>query len=295
MTAAVASSSDCMQRLLFSVGAHTLAVDVCDDLSLTVLESTYAPLRCESARAPHCTAEMRRLSDARLNIRFGKHALPAAAAYRSDVRSAYHAARELFVRCVSSQPGSIAFYGALVAVNDGGVLLLGPTAVGKSVLSVHMTEQGAMFLGDETAILKLRSAEISALPRRPSLRESAIGMLPDRVRSGVDDAKCTFQTESGRFWFALAEDELGFAPSGRSVPLRAVCIVRERGDAFSMRALDVAEAIPLIVQRAYSRPTELAQLASLRHALRGVACHEVTLGKPDDSAAALLARLVRCA
>ena len=295
MMAAVATSSDCMQRLLFRVGAHTLAVDVCDDLSLTVLESTYAPLRCESVRAPHCTAEMRRLSDARLNIRFGRHALPAAVAYRSDVCSAYHAARELFVRCVSSQPGSIAFYGALVAVNDEGVLLLGPTAVGKSVLSVHMTEQGATFLGDETAILNLRSAEISALPRRPSLRESAIALLPDRVRRGVAGAKCTFQTESGRFWFALAEDELGFAPSSRSVPLRVVCIVRERDNAFSMRVLDVAEAIPLIVQRAYSRPTELAQLASLRHALRGVACYEVTLGKPDDSAAALLSRLAPCA
>jgi hypothetical protein len=288
MTAAVASSSECSQRLLFRVGAHTLAVDVCDDLASTVLESTYALLRCESAHTPTCTVQMRRLSDSRLSVRFGKSGSPAVSVCRGDVRSAYHAARELFVRCASTQAGAVAFYGALVAGERGGLLLLGPAAVGKSVLALHMAQQGATFLGDETVLLNLRSAEVSALPRRPSLRESAIGVLPDSLRDRVSNAKRVFQTESGRFWYALDEDELGFAPSSRSVPLRAIFILRERRDDFYAHALDLGDALAQIAQRAYARPVELAEFAALRHALRGVACYEVGLGAPGVTASALL-------
>jgi hypothetical protein len=282
--------------MLFRVGAHTLGIDVDDDPARMVFNSTYALLQCRSEhRAPHCTASLRRLADGRLHARFGRHALPATAVTASDMRAAYVLAREMFARCASGQDGSIALYGALVGTLRGAVLLLGPAGIGKSVLALHLAQSGAEFLGDETALLSLKTGEISALPRRPALRESALGVLPEALRERVSRAPHVFQTERGRFWYALEETEIDVAPSDRRLPLRAVCVVNGRGDDFSMQPLTVREAVPAVLQRAYARRSELAEASAVRSALRGVACFNVVAADPETSAREILRGLDACA
>ena len=295
MTAAVASSRECSQRLFFRVGGHTLALDVQDPAALAILDAIYGPMRCEEGRTPNCTASVRRLADGRLHVRFGRRTLPVPSGTESDDRSIYLATREIFALCAAAQAGTMAFYGVLAATARGGILLLGPTAIGKTILALHMAQVGANFLGDETAIFALSTGEIAALPRRPSLRESALDWLPAALRDRVAAAPGVFQMERGRFWYGLNEEILGIAPSPRPLPLHAVCIVSGRAETAGIRPVPLAQALPMIVQRAYARPSELAQLAALRRALRRVVCYDVTLGSPAQSADALLREINGCA
>jgi hypothetical protein len=214
------------------------------------------------------------------------------AAARSGIgeRAAYNAAREVFARFAASIDGTIAFYGASLGVGDAGVMIVGPATIGKTLLALHAAHLGAQFLGDETAMVTMRGAELYAMQRRPSLRESALPWLPsDQIAAGLSASPNFFQSERGRFWYALDERDLsGIAPCERALKLRAVCIVRERRDAVRIRRMDLAAALPHIAQRAYARPSELNQLAALRKALRDVACLEIKQCTPQESAAGLL-------
>ena len=285
------------QRLRFKLGPGALALEANDCATLAVLDRVYGPMRCAHAQPQPHTASIRRLADGRFHARFGRHVVSSIrAGIEPPERAAYGAAREIFARFAASLPGTLAFYGAAVGVRDGGILILGPATVGKTLLALHLADQGATFLGDETAIVSMRSAELFAMPRRPSLRESALPWLPsDSMARSVAQAAGVIPGERGRFWYALDRDDLGgVAPSERALPLRMVCIVRERAEACSIRRIDTGDALPAIAQRAYARPSELSAIAALRKALRGVLCLEITLGRPDESAAAILREVSAC-
>lgn len=286
-----------VQRLGYRLGAHGLSLDVADVAAAAVLEPVYGPMRSDAPRAYRQTASIRRLWDGRLHARFGRDviALPPVDG-RSRERLAYNAAREIFARFAASVPQTTAFYGASVGIAGAGALILGPSGIGKTLAALHLAHQGATFLGDETALLTLRGAELFAMPRRPSIRESALPFLPNaRMRESIAESPHVFATESGRFWYALDETQLdGVAPVSRALPLRVVCIIRERRDEYSSRRVELSTALPLIAQRAYARPAELNELAALRKALRGVVCLEITLGTPDASASALLREVGAC-
>jgi hypothetical protein len=300
MSAAVASSPSgskpqgalCpAQRLHFRLGAAVLALDVSDGPASRVVDRVYGPMRCEAPRGHPLTSAIRRLADGRLYARFGRDVLTSPRAPEAvPERAAYSASREIFARFAASVEGTVAFYGASIAVDSFGVMILGASTIGKTLLVLHAVHHGATFLGDETAMLLVRSAEVFGMPRRPALRESAIPLLPsDAFRAAVRRSRDVFEGEHGKFWYAI-----DVTPSERALPLRAVCIVRERGDAFKARLVDLDDALPLIAQRAYARPAELNQLAALRKALRHVACLEITLGTPHESAAALLREVSAC-
>ncbi|HZT13970.1 MAG TPA: hypothetical protein VFA29_14320 [Candidatus Baltobacteraceae bacterium] len=297
MTSAAPPRRECAHHLLYRVGAHTLAVDVYDEDAAEIFESTFDLLRCEpSGRGANCSAAVRSLWDGRLHARFGRHALPLNAAARTPrLRVVYEAAREIVARCASGQDGSLALYGALIGTVRGAVLLLGPAGIGKSVLALHAALAGADFLGDETALLGLRTGNVAAVPRRPSLRESALEFLPAALRDRVSPVARAIQTERGRFWYALDETAVGVRPCGIPHALRAICLLNGRSQTFEMRPVPVRDALPAIVQRTYSRPRELAQLGAVRKAIAHVPCFGVVLGAPDESARALLEGIDRCA
>lgn len=288
-------AASCIQ-LGFRLDQSMLALDVADDASLSLIRHGYAKLMCEPPPS-RPQASVRRLSDGRLHVRYGRHALRVAnAADAVPMRAAYHAAREIFARFACEPPQTIALYGALCAVGDAGVLLLGPTTIGKTVLALHMAHHGARFLGDDTAILALSSGEAYAMPRRPSLRESALALLPDpRMAESVAASQRCFSTERGRFWYSLDTAALyGIEPSDRRYDLRAVCIVRERAEEPAIREIDAAQGVKHLAQRAYVRPTSLAQLAALRRATRRASFFEVVLGAPEVSSEMLLQAVRAC-
>jgi hypothetical protein len=282
----------------YGLAGRTLSVDVDDDAVAHILQTTYADASVQNGRAANHTASMRRLSDGRLHVRFDRRALavgdPGAS---TPLLSAYYASKEVFARFAVAHPAGIGFYGALVESGGAATLILGPTTIGKTVFALHLACQGARFLGDETAVLDLRSGMVSALARKPALREPALAFLPSsEMRARVADAAHVLETDRGRFWYALNETDLcGIAPSSRAYPLGAVCIIRERARAFAFRRIDVADAMPALMQRAYARPAQLAELAGLRRAMRHVPQYEVALGEPHTSAIAFLNEVRACA
>lgn len=283
-------------QLAFRLGTSTLSLEVADGEALRLIEDAYALMRCSAASA-RANASLRRLSDGRLHVRYGRQALrPPSAVDGVPFRAAYHAAREIFARFACEAPQTLALYGALCAVDDGAVLLLGPTTIGKTVLALHLAQQGARFLGDETALLSLAREEAYALPRRPALRESALGLLPDTgMAQTVASCANVFTTERGRFWYALDRAALGgIEPSERTYPLRAICVLSHRAESASTRRLDPADAVKFVAQRAYARPTSLAQIGALRRAMRRAAFFEMTLGTPQESAELLLREVRAC-
>lgn len=281
-------------RLGFRLGEAVLGLDVADEASRRLIEDAYDLLRCPAAGV-RARALLQRLSDGRLHVRYGRHALRLTnAADPIALRASYHAAREIFARFACEPQQAIAVYGALCAVDDGGVLLLGPTAIGKTLLALQLAGAGAQFLGDDTAVLSPVSGEAYAMPRRPALRESALELLP-QLRDSIAASGNSFETERGRFWYALDAKALGgIEPSSRPYRLRAICVVRERAEQVSIRPLERDQALKLLAQRAYMRPTSLAQLGSLARATRRAACFEITLGAPQASGEALLHEVRTC-
>jgi hypothetical protein len=284
-------------RLAFAFGGASLALDVADEAALAMVQEAYSPL--ESPGGPgRIEASIRRLADGRLHVRYGRQLLGAAnAADPIPLRAAFHAAREVFARFACEPAHAVALYGALCAVDGGAILVLGPTAIGKTLLALHMAHAGATFLGDETVLVSLSAHEAYALPRRPALRESALPLLPDeRIARAVAQAQSSFESDRGRFWYALDAQALGgIEPSMRSYPLRAVCIVGGRGQTATIRNLDHGDAVKFMANRAYARPTSLAQLGALRRALRHAACFEMVLGAPRESCELLLRQVRTCA
>ncbi len=291
--AAVMSAPRAFRRVTFGLAGRSLAVDVDDAAALHVLETTYARVRVPEAKSANHTASLQRLSDGRLHVRFDRCGLAAgdaaAGGPNAPLLSAYYAAKEVFARFAAAQPSAVAFYGALVAIGGGAVLILGPTAIGKTVLSLNLSALGATFLGDETAVLDLRSGNVCALARTPALRESALDFLPSiEMRARVSESAHVLQTERGRFWYALGSHDLaGIAPSDRAYRLRAVCVIRERSQTGAIRRMEIAQALPALMQRAYARPSELTELSRLRRAMRNVAGFEMSLSHPRGCAAEL--------
>ena len=283
-------------RLGFRLGDSVLGLDVADEAALQLIEEAYAPLRCAAAGA-RARASVRRLADGRLQVRYGRQMLRLAnAADPVPLRAAYHAAREIFARFASDRRETIAVYGALCAIDGGAILLLGPTTIGKTLLALHMAAAGALFLGDETALISPKNSETRAMPRRPALRESALPLLPHAAMAqAVASSPSFFSTERGRFWYGLDGAALsGIEPSVRPYPLRAVCVLRERGEREAIRRIDGAQGIKVLAQRAYVRPASLAQMAALHAATRRAAFFEVTVGTPQSTSAALIREVRAC-
>lgn len=296
MAGALAPQPRALWRGQFGLAGRVLALDADDVAVAHILQTAYAPALESRHRAASHSASLRRLCDGRLNVRFDRCTISAGhLGQATALLSAYYAAKEIFARFAASHPAGIALYGSLVAVDGEAILILGPTTIGKTVLALHLALQGAKFLGDETTLLDLGSTTIYALARKPALRESAMPFLPPVLQQGAQHAEHVMETERGRFWYALDPAEIcGIAPSASGYRLRAVCIVRDRAESFSMRRIDAGDALPGILQRAYARPSQLAQTASLRRSIRHVAHYDLSLAQPEQSAAALLEQVRSC-
>ena len=282
-----------LARATFSLADRVLAISADDEAVCHILRTTYDDARVSEARTIHHQAAITRLSDGRMHVRFDRRTLGLTdGASTIPLLSAYYAVKEVFARFASAVPRGVAFYGAAVAVNGSAVLILGPTSIGKTLFALHLAWQGATFLGDETALLDTPAGTLTALARKPSLREGALDLLPPGMPECITEAPHAVQTERGRFWYALTPAQLGgVAPLHKSLRLRAVCVIRDRAPACSIRRANLADVLSSIMQRAYIRPSQLAQISGLRRAMRDVAHYEVTLADPQSSAAAFLREL----
>lgn len=276
-------------QLLFPLERSSLALTITDPSSAHLVHRAYAGFKAVGGRAAtHAGAMVR--SGGRLSLRFDRHELRVAenASKGEPMLGAFYGAREIFARFAAAQPGALALYGTLVDIGGKAVLLLGPSGSGKTLLAMHLASQGARLLGDETVLLDMRCGMVCAIPRRASLRESALDHLPDTLRARVEcDPDCV-ATNRGRLWYALSPQTIGGGePSARTYPLHAVCVLSGRADSTIIEPIELGRAAPAIGARAYARPARLSEAGALRRALRGVCCYNVMLGAPAQSAAML--------
>lgn len=279
-----------LTRTRVIVCGRILSIDTGDETAAGVLEATYGTLRPAPDRAAHHSAFVRRQFDGRLHVRFDRNPLAGGErAARPGVLPAYYALREIFARFCASIPGNVAFYSAAVAVNGGAVMLAGPASTGKSLLALHLARRGAHFLGDETAMLDMREGHVRALARRPALRESALAMLPADLQASVENATRFEAGQNGRFWYALDETALGgIRPDETPHRLTTIVLLRDRAGEHALHEVPAAQALPLLLQRAYSRPFQLLEMSAVKRALRNVRCFELTPGDPQTTAEAIL-------
>ena len=208
--------------------------------------------------------------------------------------SAYYALREIFARFAAAAPQTAAFYGSLVSVDHRGLLLLGPASSGKTILAVHLALAGARFMGEETASLDTRTGEVRALPRTPSMRESALALLPAEMRERIERADNAISGPRGRLWYAVGEDALGVRPCADKVRLSAVAFLGPRQDEAQLRRIEPQQAMNQMLHRCYARPYQLREVSTLKRSIRNVTFFDIVPGQPQLTARILVEAMRSC-
>jgi hypothetical protein len=260
-------------RLAFRFRSRVLGVTTEDAWAAELLTSTYEPMLCAQSDANE------------------RAYIPAS----SGFEGAFYAVRDTFAQFAAREPSSLALYAASIALNHAGVLLLGETCIGKTLLTLNLAYNGAQFLGDETALLDSRTGSISALPRRVSLREPGLKYLLDEA-AAPRVAACTraYHTPNGRLWYALDEATLGVRRVSNAYPLRAILLLDERAAEPAIEQIPMWQLLPAVSRRVHGDGASVARVANLYTRLRNVRGFRVRLGSPRQTTDLVLETLRHC-
>jgi ABC-type uncharacterized transport system YnjBCD ATPase subunit len=78
----------------------------------------------------------------------------------------------------------LAVYGCAVTIDQRAVLLVGPSGVGKTTLTIALGQLGAQVMGDEMIVLHRRDATVDAVDRGLSVRSGDARVIVDRRTFG---------------------------------------------------------------------------------------------------------------
>lgn len=265
----------------FELAGSRLRLHVFDDCSAQLAKTAFGRLRCVKGPAQF-EAWITEHSD-ELRVEFGD----ARVACKGHDRfgAAYAAVREVFARFAAGVSSNMAFYGAGWASAGTALALLAPSGTGKTLLALYAAVSGARFCGDESFLLH-PSGTLSAVPRLPSLRESALPFLPtEDIRASISSSRNVAVRPYGRLWYALEPSDLGgIAPDQSGYPLGSIIVVEGRSERAGIRPIRGEALLTHMLERAFVRPSRLRDIAMLQRALHGVRGFSMELGKPYDSA-----------
>lgn len=259
------------------------------------MQSAFAPMRAKPGRGD-CLARVERSGDSGLALQFNSCTLSFSTTELGAFGAAFAATREIFARFAADHSNATAIYGAGVALRDAGVVLIGASGAGKSILLLHLVTRGARFLGDETLVARWNAGEIRAQQRLPALREPGLAFVPsEKMRSAILQSRDVAHLRGGRFWYALSSKELlGISPDAASYPLRAIVHLQGRAAKPCARSLSRTDALRLVAERSYFKPSSLDELARIRRSLSDVRAFALDVGEPETTADVLLETL-QCA
>jgi hypothetical protein len=186
----------------------------------------------------------------------------------------------------ASLRGWVRVHGAVADVNGRRVLLVGPSGVGKSTLSLRMLFDGMAVQGDESALL--RDGRVLAVPRRFHLKPGVDDVVPE-VAAGLTDlpsldgqppVRAFDPAEAGMEW-RIDEGQVD----------EVVLLDAAHGGRSSLDAASASASMHEIVEQVFpNRDTRAAVLREVAALLRRAQCSRLTLGDVREAATLLETR-----
>jgi hypothetical protein len=205
---------------------------------------------------------------------------PAATAFFADA----FATHELF----SSLPSAIALHAAALRRNDVAFALTGRSTAGKSTTALACVSAGAQLYSDERCV----TTPLGTIPypRTLNVRRGGIDLLVQTLPAC--DLRDRLTAHRGSDWNSVRFDELfGACPLPEPAPLRALFAIVGRDAAPRSRAIDPAAMLPLSEPGAKVWARGIDRVCVLLALLGGIACYELVLGTPMETARHVLARV----
>jgi hypothetical protein len=175
------------------------------------------------------------------------------------------------------------------AIEYGGVAaaIAGNSTTGKTTTLLACARRGMRLYSDERAVLSdnmvhpfLRRCSVRTAGARLLLADNDSDRLADTLRVAPElSLKTCF----------------GGAAIASPQPLRALFVLAGTGHCAALEAIDTATALPAISRWFDTRGDMVDRVARAIVTLRNVKCYRLTLGSPDESAAAIAYALTRIA
>jgi len=181
----------------------------------------------------------------------------------------------------------VVLHGAAVGIKGAAAAIVGPTTAGKTTTAIACGRNGMRLLSDERVVL--RGCEVTPFPRRLNVRLAAKRLLQwDSAHVG-GLAAWQFGHLEGRSDMIVGIAQL-FPGSLTGAParLRALFILGGKENTPRVTPLHWTAALPAALSRAQAPGDTPAFVLRVARAVRGAACYELTLGRPDETA-----RLIR--
>jgi hypothetical protein len=190
---------------------------------------------------------------------------------------------------LSSLPAAVSLHAAALRWNDVAFALTGISTAGKSTTALACAAAGARLYSDERCVVTTEQGTIP-FPRTINVRQGGLDLLLDTLPDC--DLRRRLAPHRGGDWEGVRFDELfGAAPLPAPAPLRALFAIAGRDAEPRSRRIAPVEMLPLAEQGANVRARGIDRVCALLEFFRGVACFELVLGSPTDSARHVLARV----
>ena len=158
------------------------------------------------------------------------------------------------------------------------VLLVAPSRVGKTTLTLALVGRGAGFLSDECAPIARTTGEVEPFPRAVGVRP---GPLAQVVAERAGDAAVRIEERGGRTKLLVDPIGVGLGPAGRGgPPAHIVFLVAGAGPAAA-----AAEQVRFRLELVRPSPRLGARLMRVRGVLAATSC-----GSPEEPAYRIVAR-----
>lgn len=182
---------------------------------------------------------------------------------------------------LSSMQGAAIEYGGIAAA------IAGTSTAGKTTTLLACARRGMRIYSDERTMMRagvvhpfLRRCSVRSAGARLLLADNDADALADRLRSSPElSLRACFGSD------AIA------APR----PLRALFVLNGEGHCAALETIETADALPTVSRWFDTRGDMVDRVARAMGALHGVRCYKLTLGSPDESAAAIAYAMTRIA
>lgn len=189
---------------------------------------------------------------------------------------------------LSALPATLSLHAAALRRGGAAFALTGHSTAGKSTTALACVAVGAELYSDERCVTT--PAGTIPYPRALNLRRGGLELLADELPAG--ELRRRIAAHRGADWENVRFDELfGERPLPAPAPLRALFAIVGRADAPASRRIDPLAMLPLAEPGANAAARGVDRVCALLDFFRAVACFELVLGPPADSARHVLARV----